>query len=377
MNLYNLQINLVLSLVLVILLMHAHYKMNKKTDTNRLFMWVMSSTLSILLLEVLSVVLNNPNHVEWIRYHKFVNMVGFVIAPIIPFIGYLFVRKWLNRFSKDIIPINWLLLLPLIVNGIGSILSYKWGFIFHVTNSNVYERGPWFFILPTVSYFLFAYNLWFIYKYRKRLYQSEIVVMSAFYIAPAIFTYVQLRYAFILTTWNSAAIIVIMTYVFILNDQCYRDNLTGLENRMAYEHYAQNLNTKRLRRVSIMFIDLDNLKAINDQFGHQAGDDILKSFACLLRTCFPTAKKLIRLGGDEFLVVLEANNSENLLVYIEHLVQLAEEQNKQMNKNYQIEFSFGLVKHESGEAIEQLLKRADQQMYAHKLSRKEGKEGQL
>ncbi len=370
MNIYNLQINLVLSLVLVILLLHAYFKMNKRTDTNRLFIWVMSSTLAILLLEVLSVVFNNPNHVEWISYHKFVNVVGFAMAPVVPFMGYLFIRKWLNRFSKEAIPMNWLLVLPLLVNGVGAVLSYQWGFLFHVTSANVYERGPYFFVLPIVSYVFFTYNLAFIFKYRKRLYHSEIVVLSAFYIAPAIFTYVQLKYAFILTTWNSAAIVAIMTYVFILNDQCYRDNLTGLENRMAYEHYAQSLDMRRLRRVSMIFFDLDNLKSINDQFGHPAGDEVLREFSSLLRDSFPTAKKLIRLGGDEFLVVLEANNADHLISYIHNLVELVEQQNKLTKKPYSIEFSYGLVNHEAEESIEYLLKRADQQMYEHKALRK-------
>ena len=370
MGIYSVQINLVLSLLLIILMIHAHFKMNKKIETNRLFTWLMTSILMILLLESLSVILNNPNHVTWRFFHKIVNVLGFSLAPVISFIGYLFIVAWLNRFGKDKIAVNWLLLLPLVMNGVLAILSYKWGILFHVTENNVYGRGPYFFILPAVCYLLFVYNLYVLFKNRKSLTNSELIVLSLFYIGPSISALIQIKYAAILTMWNSAAIIVVMTYIFILNDQSYRDNLTGLENRMAYEHYAQNIEDKNKYQLSMLFIDIDNLKATNDRHGHQAGDELLKKFSNLLRESFPRSRKLIRLGGDEFLVIVEQKNHKNVQEYVETLIQKTAKENEEVQNAITISFSYGLVKREIDENIDQLLKRADQLMYAHKAMRK-------
>jgi len=371
MGIYSVQINLVLSLLLLILMVHAHFKMNKKIETNRMFIWLMSGILIILILEALSVVLNTPYHVTWIAFHKVVNVLGFALSPLIPFVGYLFIIKWINRFSRVKIAIQKVLLIPIVVNGVLALLNYKGAFLFYITENNIYERGPYFFVLPTVCYMLFAYNLYIIFKHRKGLTFSECVVLSLFYIGPSISALIQIKYASILTAWNSAALIVVMTYIFILNDQSYRDNLTGLENRMAYEHYAQSLEDKNHFQMCMIFLDIDNLKDTNDRHGHHAGDELLKKFSNLLRDSFPRSRKLIRLGGDEFLVILEEKNQQIVEEKVERLLQKTTKENEDMTNEVPISYSYGLVSRQSGESLQQLLKRADQLMYAQKTMRKE------
>lgn len=370
-NIYQIQINLALSILLIILSIHAYFRMNRKNVTNKLFMSIMGGILLLLILEVCDVILNHVSSNRWIDIHRFINVIGFGIAPFILFMGYLFKLNWLNLYRKEKINPNRLLVIPLVINAIVAILSFKWGFLFDINTSNLYERGPWFFILPSVSYFFFANNIYFIYKHRRMFSASEIIIFGSFNIVPALFTSIQLIFPFVLTTWSSAAIIVVVIYIFILNDQLYKDSLTGLENRLAYEHYAQNMETKKLNKLSIVFLDLDNLKIINDQFGHQEGDEALKNFANLLSDGFSLSeRKFIRLGGDEFLILLEERRRENLEIYINDFIERVEDYNMFSLKPYRIEFSYGLVKYNNDADIHQLLKRADQLMYQHKQHRK-------
>ncbi|WP_083258478.1 GGDEF domain-containing protein [Cellulosilyticum sp. I15G10I2] len=366
------QINIVLSILLFILLGHSYSNINRKKITNRLVIWIIGLTWVTLILETLSVLLNSPNLRQFIVLHKLVNIIGFIVTPTILFLGYIFSKEWANRYQKEKIKVNNILLLPLIINGIGTLISHNGGGIFHVSNENIYERGPLFFILPCVSYTYFAYNLYFIYKHRKKFTNAELVIFSSFNIIPALFTSIQLKYSAYLTTWTSTAIIIVIGYIFILNDQAYRDSLTGLENRLSYDKYTQNIGYKKLSKLFAVYIDIDGLKTINDQYGHYEGDEAIKAFASLLHESFPVRqKKLIRLGGDEFLILLERQPIEKVVTYIQNLTQCVETYNNKGEKPFRLSFSYGMAGYTKAyKSIYQLLEYADQLMYLQKQNRK-------
>ncbi|HEY5562368.1 MAG TPA: GGDEF domain-containing protein [Clostridiaceae bacterium] len=370
-NLLQVQINIVLSFLLVILLGHACFNMNRKNIINRLFVWIIGLTLITLILEIFSVLLNSPNLKQFMVLHKLVNMIGFIMAPIIPFLGFVFIKEWASRFQTEKIKVSSILLLPLFINGIGALISYNGGELFYITSENIYERGPLFFILPCMSYIYFGYNLYFIYKHHKKFTHSELVIFSLFYIVPAIFTIIQLMHSVYLTTWNSVAIVIVVIYVFILNDQAYRDSMTGLENRLSYEKYAQNMDYKKLNNLFIIYIDIDEFKTINDQYGHLEGDEAIKAFSNLLRESFlPGKNKLIRLGGDEFLVLLEDQQQEQVEVYIQNLTRLVEAYNNKGEKTYRLKFSYGVAGYTNTQNdIYKILECADQLMYEQKHNR--------
>lgn len=365
------QINIVLSILLIILLGHAYLSMNRKKATNLLFMWIMGLTLLCLILEALSVILNNPNLKQLMVLNKLVNIIGFIVSPCVLYVGYLFSMEWVNMYQKDKIKVNYILLIPLLINAIGTLASHNVNGLFYITNNNIYERGYLFFILPCVSYLYFGYNLYFIYKNAKKFIYSECIIFSLFYIVPAIFSIIQLKYPACLTTWNSAAIIIVITYIFILNQQSHRDSLTGLENRLAYDHYAENSEGKKVNKLFLIYIDIDDFKTINDQYGHGEGDEAIKAFANLLVESFPSRKKkLIRLGGDEFLIIVEERQKERIIFYIETLIENVNDYNDREKKPYKLKFSYGIAGFTSKyENIYELLEHADQLMYEQKQSK--------
>ena len=371
-NLVPTQINIVLSILLIILIGHAYFNMNRKTTTNILFMWIMGLVCITLILEIFSVLLNNPNLKQFMVLHKLVNIIGFIVTPIIPYLTYIFFKEWANRYHEEKVETNYVLVLPILINGIITLISNNGGGLFYITSNNTYERGTLFFILPCVSYMYFVYNLYFVYKQREKFTFWERIVFSLFLIVPAIGTVIQLTNSVYLTTWNSAAIISVITYIFILNDQVYRDGMTGLGNRLSYEKYVQNINHRKRNKLSIIYIDIDEFKNINDQYGHSEGDEAIKTFAKLLSKSFPLRqKKLIRLGGDEFIILLEEKQKEKVVSYIQNLTQNVETYNNRGEKPYRFKFSYGMVGYTNAhESIYQLLERADKLMYEQKESRK-------
>jgi diguanylate cyclase (GGDEF)-like protein len=88
----------------------------------------------------------------------------------------------------------------------------------------------------------------------------------------------------------------------------YHDLLTGLPNRrllLDSFRQASALAHREKRRLALMFLDLDGFKFVNDQFGHVAGDTILKEVARRLKACVRDGETACRFGGDEFVVLLE------------------------------------------------------------------------
>ncbi|MBR0957491.1 GGDEF domain-containing protein [Bradyrhizobium japonicum] len=93
--------------------------------------------------------------------------------------------------------------------------------------------------------------------------------------------------------------------------RAHHDALTGLLNRAGFvEALGTRLAAPADRRFAVMFFDLDNFKPINDTFGHAAGDDVLKAVAARVRRVFPDGTVVARMGGDEFVVLLDGVTPE-------------------------------------------------------------------
>lgn len=149
--------------------------------------------------------------------------------------------------------------------------------------------------------------------------------------------------------------------LFFYNDMLYHlsniDGLTELFNRNYYNSYLAELGKLKNQSVGIFFCDLDNLKEINDSYGHAIGDRILRKIATLLQNTFPDAK-VCRIGGDEFVVIVTDTTKNK---FNEMLISLC---NKIEKEN--IKCSVGSAyKTRVGDII-QLIEEAENDMYEFK-----------
>lgn len=149
------------------------------------------------------------------------------------------------------------------------------------------------------------------------------------------------------------------------------DHLTGAYNRKSFdEHIKQQHQLFQLSQtpVSVLSLDIDFFKKINDNYGHDIGDFILKECVKLLQDVFKTENDFVaRIGGEEFVIVLSGHN-------IEHAVKRAEDLMARirkevfLEKNMELRFtaSIGIAQLLDGETPEQFMKRADQALYDSK-----------
>ncbi len=152
----------------------------------------------------------------------------------------------------------------------------------------------------------------------------------------------------------------------------YEDAMTKLYNRHYLYFKVEPHIDKWTYPQSAVICDLNNLKYINDEYGHAMGDALLKTFAKILEDVFPEDSIIVRTGGDEFLILLLSTKEEETKEYAFAL----EESCKSINitdNEYVINPSaaIGIASRAgSGKSFEALIKEADDRMYEHKRSMK-------
>jgi len=151
-----------------------------------------------------------------------------------------------------------------------------------------------------------------------------------------------------------------------------RDELTGLYNRRGFMELArQQLRfvERSKRPVALIFVDLDGMKPINDSLGHEQGDRAIQETAKILQKTFRASDIIARLGGDEFVVLTIDADAERADTARQRTRAAVDAWNAQGVAPFQLSLSLGTAQHETGETIEDLLTRADAEMYQQKRAR--------
>nr|WP_321269696.1 sensor domain-containing diguanylate cyclase [uncultured Tolumonas sp.] len=156
-----------------------------------------------------------------------------------------------------------------------------------------------------------------------------------------------------------------------LHHQAHHDSLTGLPNRLLLiERFRQMLARSHRNGtiVAVFFIDLDKFKAINDRFGHDAGDTVLKVTAKRLRDAVREEDTVVRIGGDEFIILLEdLHNSIHLQLISNKLLETISLPIHWGSKELQLGASIGIACAPfDGDTIDKLASCADTRMYQAK-----------
>jgi len=143
------------------------------------------------------------------------------------------------------------------------------------------------------------------------------------------------------------------------------DVLTKLKNRSFYVEELNRLERKGPMPVSIIIIDLNNLKETNDRHGHSMGDAMLRRAGEVLAKALDKPHQAARIGGDEFAVLMPATDEQGVVAVLENIRKLVE-LNNQFYGGPPLSFSMGMATCHDGERLDAALKRADMDMYEDK-----------
>ena len=152
-----------------------------------------------------------------------------------------------------------------------------------------------------------------------------------------------------------------------LKQYIYIDQNTKAFNR-AYAFSQLDELVKQQELFSLMYADLDNLKTVNDTYGHRMGDSLILRFVECVQECIRTQDTLCRMGGDEFLLICPGITLDTMRTIAERIIDGIKHANKQGKDIFQISFSYGLEDsvNMAGKTPVSMLEIVDQKMYSHK-----------
>lgn len=154
-------------------------------------------------------------------------------------------------------------------------------------------------------------------------------------------------------------------------DLAMKDQLTGLYNRRLtlnkmqsyYKELQINRNLPRQRKMGILLIDIDHFKMVNDQQGHQAGDQVLQQVANILKQCAGQKDLVGRWGGEEFLLVIEESNHQVVQQICKKIQEKLQETPLDLPR---VTVSIGIAQSDEGKDVDTLLRYADRRLYKAK-----------
>jgi len=328
----------------------------------KIYIYASVATIALMILEILTIIFQSTNSSDFVTLHKIVNIVGFSLSPLVPYIILLFNEKNMRIKSK-------ILLIPLIFNALICVLSFKTEWIFFINDENQYMRGN-FFLIPTImSTFYYILLMISVGKQDIRYDIDDKMYLTFVSLIPVIATFIQILFNESLIIWGSVALSLLLYYVFLRELQFKYDTVSGIKNRATFEKELEKYQKNDIN-VSIIVFDLNDFKKINDYYGHYAGDKAINIAGKILTESFADIGEPYRVGGDEFCVICKNTTKEivdNALLKLEHLSELTNQ-----NQDFKVTFSYGYDFYliNENKSIFETYANADKSMYVHKAKTK-------
>ncbi|MBQ0002951.1 MAG: GGDEF domain-containing protein [Treponema sp.] len=277
---------------------------------------------------------------------------GYSLRPLILFFLALVTSR---NFKKNV----FYLILPAAVNALISFISIPTGIMFSFTSANRFVHGPLGYLCHVTSLFYMIYILHYLLKQFKSN-RIECLVISVIMFSAFIAAFLEHLKLFDLILSQTMGIGIVF-YFLLLNVQVYkRDTLTQLLNRRCF---YLDLSRLKNRKVVILSMDLNNLKKINDGFGHAAGDAAINTTVECMLAVFYKCARVYRTGGDEFMAIFKKMNLEQARIKVEEFT-------KKLSQT-QFRVACGLAEFNPGDNFEKVISLSDAEMYKHKKFLKE------
>ena len=239
--------------------------------------------------------------------------------------------------------------------------------VFSIDDNNLYSRTNLYVFYLAVDYMLVINSLVTYFKSKAKGGILKFFPIWVYIVPILIGGVVQSLYYGISVIPTSIAVSIAGVLASLQNEMIYHDQLTGLFNR-SYLLYLleKNVTTPKFNITGIM-IDLNGFKHINDEFGHAMGDDALVMSARILQSAVGNAGCVIRYAGDEFIILLNTQNRENVEKCIAKIRNSFDKFNNDGVKPYSLFVSIGRHKFDmKNESVDTFINVIDARMYEDK-----------
>jgi diguanylate cyclase (GGDEF)-like protein len=285
------------------------------------------------------------------------NAIGFILTPLVPL-------ALIPIFEINKKKISFYVYFASVINAIFVLLSPWFSFIYSVNTNNVYSRGNLFIIFIITCLLNIVYVAVIAYKKGIKKYfpiRWKLIGLTLFTIVG---TSIQIINIEIRTTWHTIALALILLYILLTEFESNFDSLTGLFNRSAFNKTSSSLNESKT--YSLIMMDINDFKMINDKYGHQYGDFILKEVSGIIDEISDGRTSSYRIGGDEFCTIIMGESESDLYVKIQHIVDRLAEKRATNPKLPILSIGYVFKEEEDDYDFDYIFDLADKELYKQK-----------
>lgn len=291
-------------------------------------------------------------------------------------IGYFYTNYILKRINlQEKREYKFILYIPLILSVFFLIINLTKKILFTISIDNLYSPSNYIYLYNLINavYVLIIITYLISYYFYNKNSKNEIKSLILFTLLPVVSAGIQNYNYGIILGQVGFTLSELLIYFNNQKKEANYDELTGVYNRRAFNKRANKIYYSN-KSMFLMLMDADDFKIINDKYGHLEGDKALIQIAHILNRAINNTHKnysLARYGGDEFVIVGNIRNKDEVAQLITKIEEEEKKYNKETNNKYNIKISIGYaLQNDNHTSVEDLIKEADAFMYAEKRKRK-------
>jgi diguanylate cyclase (GGDEF)-like protein len=369
----SLQLSIFCLLLLGSILIDCRKYINKIFVQDKMFRNFIIINMLMLVVEISSWVFDNkPGYSNYIL-NCITNLLLYIIGNIPCLYWALYINYYIYQ-DEDKLDVLKMFLYPLFsLNALLSVLSLKYNFFYYIDENNLYHRGDYFWLHIIITYSFIIYSQILIFRNRKKIGSKNYSAILFTPLAPLLGGLIQTYFYGYCLVWVGLTFSILIVYFNMKNRSLNTDYLTGAYNRRQLDSYIEHKihNCSAKRSFSAILLDLDKFKQINDSFGHDWGDEVLKKAVHLIKENLRKNDFLARYGGDEFYVILDISDRDQLEKVVARIRNTVKDYEKNGDNPYKISFSMGydIYDYSLKKSSRDFLKHIDRLMYKDKKSK--------
>jgi diguanylate cyclase (GGDEF)-like protein len=368
-----LYLNPFLGAVFIIILVVIDYirKYNTAVFQRRLFLSALAATMLAVLSDFASQIFGGMPG-KSVHFGLYVILSVFLIAQNASFyLTFAFIDYFAHQNGERAKKILRALAVFMVIYAVSVAANLFLRYYFYISGDNRYTPGKLYFLRLGISYFPLMLGFLELLFSAARFKQSQIFSLIFFGVLTASGAGLEIFLQKTYLLWPCFTAALLYFYFFIIQSDSKLDSLTGLGNRFSFNEFIDRLaRTGSKEPYSIVMIDMDYFKEINDTLGHLEGDNALRDMGSILKGCIRETDFAARYGGDEFILAVKSESDiEKLMERIQQAVDL---QNEKGRRPYTLQMSYGwaVFTASSDRSIAEFLVHIDRLMYANKTAKK-------
>lgn len=351
-------------LILAVVLFYFIKTGEKETLQYKLFFCLLISNIALLLFDSMGGFLGSS---DYSLFSSMGNLLFFMFLPVPACLWLMYAHLNIFKNEKRTKNLIYPLLTISLINIVLLFFSFFKGNYYSINSGKLQLAGSLYYIQVGLPFALLVTTLILVIAQKSRIPKSHFYSLLLFPVFPIASFVFQSIINDISIMVNSIVISLVMIFLNIQNKQIFKDHLTGLNNRKRLDDYFKRMISTGEKPISAIMIDVDNFKALNDEYGHKEGDLVLRAVARILKDSLGGNHFISRYGGDEFYIIINTSQTHELKEIVMEISARLNEYNLASKRPYNISLSMGYdVYDPSKKKIEDFFEHIDKLMYQNK-----------